>query len=120
VTALVVRRDGNVDKLGRRVGVAQRDDGDVDVGSLLDGLGVGAWVGDDDEAGFFEGARDVVGEVARGEAAGDRDGAGVCGELEDGTLAVGARGDDTYVGGVFDCGDDARGEDDFFPGDGVR
>lgn len=70
------------------------NDGDVDVGSLLDGLGVGARVGDDDEAGLLERAGDVVGEVTGGEAAGNGDGAGVGGELEDGTLTVGTGRDD--------------------------
>lgn len=74
------------------------DDGDVDVGSLLDGLGVGARVGDDDEAGLLERAGDVVGEVTGGEATGNGDGASVGGELEDGTLTVGTGRDDT------DCG----------------
>ena len=115
VAALVVGRDGHVDELGRRVRVAERDDGDVDVGGFLDGLGVGARVRDDDQAGFFEGARDVVGEVARGEAARDGGGARVRGEFEHGALAVGARADDGDVGRVVDCGDDAGCEDDFLP-----
>ncbi len=70
------------------------DDGDVDVGGLLDGLGVSARVGDDDQAGLLERAGDVVGEVTGGEATGNGDGAGVGGELEDGTLTVGTGRDD--------------------------
>ena len=112
---LVVRRDGNIDILGRRIGIAERDDGDIDIGRFLDGLCVGARVRDDDQAGFFERARDVVGEVAWGEAPCDGGGAGVGGEFEDGALAVGAGGDHGDVGGVIDCGDDAGCEDDFFP-----
>lgn len=119
MAALVVGRDGDVDILGWGVGVAERDDGDVDVGGFLDGLGVGARVGDDDEAGLFEGARDVVGEVAGGEAARDGGGAGVGGEFEDGALAVGACGDDGDVGGVIDGGDDAGCEHDFLPEGGA-
>ena len=115
MATLVVRRDSHIHVLGRAVGVAERDDGDVDVGSFLDGLGVGARVRDDDDAGFLEGARDVVGEVTGGEAAGDGGGAGVGGELEDGALAVGSRGDDGDVGGVVDCYEDAGGEDDLLP-----
>jgi len=83
---------------------------------LLDSLGVGTRVRDDDDAGFLEGAGDVVGEVTRGEATGDGGGAGVGGELEDGALAVGARGDDGDVGGVVNCDEDAGGEDDLLPG----
>lgn len=119
MAALVVGWDGDVDVFGRGVGVAERDDRDIDVGGFLDGLGVGARVGDDDQAGLFEGAGDVVGEVAGGEAAGDGGGAGVGGEFEDGALAVGARGDDGDVGGVIDCGDDAGCEDDLLPGGGA-
>lgn len=115
VAAFVVGWDGDVDVLGWGVGVAERDDGDVDVGGFFDGLGVGARVGHDDEAGLFEGARDVVGEVAGGEAACDGGGAGVGGELEDGALAVRACRDDGDVGGVIDGCDDAGGENDFLP-----
>jgi len=45
-------------------------------------------VGDNDQAGFFEGASDVVGEVTRGEAASDSLGAGVGSEFENGTVAI--------------------------------
>lgn len=48
MTTLVVGRDGNVDVLGGRVSVAKSDNGNVDVRSLLDSLGVGAGVSDDD------------------------------------------------------------------------
>lgn len=119
MAALVVGWDGDVDVLSWGVGVAECDDRDVDVGGFLDGLCVGARVGDDDQAGLFEGAGDVVGEVAGGEAARDGGGAGVGGEFEDGTLAVGACRDDGDVGGVVDCGDDAGCEDDFLPGGGA-
>ena len=115
MAALVVGRDGHVDVLGRGVGIAKGDDGDVDVGGLLDGLGVGARVGDDDDAGFLEGAGDVVGEVAGGEATGDGGGTGVGGELEDGALAVGAGGDDGDVGGVVDGDEHAGREDNLLP-----
>ena len=78
-------------------------------------MGVGAGVGDDDEAGFLEGSSDVVGEVTGGETAGDGDCAGVSSEFQDRTLAVGASGDDTDIGGVVNGGDDAGCEDDFLP-----
>ena len=115
MTALVVGGDGNVDVLGGRVGVAERDDGDVDVAGLLDGLVVGAGVRHDDETGLLERASDVVGQATGGETAGNGDGAGVRRELEDGTLAVGTRGDNANVGGVVDGGDDAGGEDNLLP-----
>lgn len=120
MTALVVGGDGNVDELGGGVGVAKSDDGDVDVRGLLDGLGIGAGVGDDDQAGLLEGAGDVVGEVTGGEAAGNGDGTGVGGELQDSTLAVGTSGDDANVGRVVNGDDDAGSEDNLLPAARVR
>jgi hypothetical protein len=70
------------------------NDGDVDVGSLLDSLGISARVGNDDQARLLERAGDVVSEVTGGEATGDGNGTGVSGELEDGTLTVGTGRDD--------------------------
>jgi hypothetical protein len=81
VTALVVGWDGNIDVLGWGIGVAEGNDWDVDVGSFLDSLGIGAWVGDNDETWFLEGAGDVVGEVTGGEATSDGDSTSVSGEL---------------------------------------
>lgn len=115
MTTLVVGGDGNVDELGGGVGVAEGDDGDVDVGSLLDGLGVGARVGDDDQTGLLEGTGDVVGEGTGGETTGNGLGAGVGGELEDGTLTVGTGRDDTDVRGVVDGGDDTGSQDNLLP-----
>ena len=115
MTPFIIRWDGNIDIFGRRIGIAERNDGDVDIRRFLDGLCVGARVRDDDQAGLFERARDVVGEVAGGEAPRDGGGAGVGSEFEDGALAVGTGGDDGDVGGVVDCGDDAGCEDDFLP-----
>ena len=116
MTALIVGWDCDVDELGWGVGVAERDDGDIDIGGLLDGLGVGTRVGDDDETWFLERAGDVVGKVSWCEATCDRDCARVGCELQDGTLAVGTRGDDTDIGWVVDGGDDAGCEDDLLPG----
>jgi hypothetical protein len=73
--------------------VPTHNDGDVDIGSLLDGLGIGAGIGDNDQAGLLEGAGDVVGEVTGGETTGNGDSTSVGGELEDSTLAIGTRGD---------------------------
>ncbi len=115
MTTLVVGGDGNVDELGRRVSVAESDDWDVDVGSFLDSLGVGARVGNDDQARFLEGAGDVVGEVTGGETTSNGDGSSVCSKLEHGTLTVGTSRDDTDVGRVVNCGDDAGCEDNFLP-----
>jgi hypothetical protein len=115
VATLVVGRDGNVDVLGGRVGVAEGNHGDVDVRGLLDGLGVGAGVGDDDQAGLLERTGDVVGERTGGEAAGNGLGAGVGGELEDGTLAVGTGRDNADIARVVNGSDDAGSEGDLLP-----
>ena len=115
MAALIVRGNGHVDKFGGRVGVAERDDGDVHVGGFFDGLRVRAGVRHDDQAGFFEGARYVVREIPWGEAAGDCDGASVGSEFEDGALAEGPGRDYGDVRGVVYCCDDAGCEDDFLP-----
>lgn len=115
MTTLVVGWDSNIDVLGWGVGVAESDDWDVDVRSLLNSLSIGTWVSDDDETWFLERAGDVVGEVTGGEATGDGDGTGVGSKLEDSTLAVWTGGDDTDVGWVVDSDDYAGSEDDFLP-----
>lgn len=89
MTALVVGRNGNVDKLGRRVGIAESEDGDVDVAGLLDGLSVGTGVGNDNEARLFERTGDVIGEVTRGKTTSDGDSTSVSGEFENSALTVG-------------------------------
>ena len=115
VTTLVVGGDGDVNILGGGIGVAESDDGDVDVAGLLDSLVVGTGVGNDNEAGLLERAGDVVGEATGGEATGNSDGSGVGGELQDGTLTVGTGRDDANIGGVVDGGDDAGSENDLLP-----
>lgn len=54
MTTLVVGGDCDVDEVGGGVSVAEGDDWDVDVAGLLDGLGVGAGIGDDNQAGLLE------------------------------------------------------------------
>lgn len=115
MATLVVGGDGNIDEVGRGVSVTEGNDGDVDVGSLLDSLGIGTGVGHDDETGLLERAGDVVGEVTGGETTGNGGGTGVGGELQDSTLAVRTSGDDTDISGVVDGGDDTSGQDDLLP-----
>ena len=116
VAALVVGGDGNVDKVGWRVGVAQSNDGDVDVAGLLDGLGVGAGVRHNNQAGLLERTGDVVGEGTGGKTTGNGLGAGVRGELEDSALAVGTGRDNADIGRVVDSGDNAGSQDNLLPG----
>ena len=115
MTTLVVCRNGNIDVLGGGVGVAEGDDRDIDVGSLLNSLGIGAGIGDDDQARLLERASDVVGEVTGGEATCDSDGTSVSGELEDGTLAIGTSGDNANIGWIVDSHNDTGGKNDFLP-----
>lgn len=115
MTALVVCRDSHVNKLGRRISVAERNDGDVDVGGFFDGLSVGARIGDNDQARFFERACDIVGEVSRGETTCDGNSASVSGEFEYCTLAIRAGGDYSDVGRIIDGGDDAGCKDNLLP-----
>jgi hypothetical protein len=115
MATLVVGRDSNIDELGRGVGIAEGNDGNVDVGSLLDSLGVGAGISDDNQAGFLEGAGDVVSEVTGGETTCDGNGSGVCGELQDSALAIGTGGDDADIGWVVNGGDDAGCENNLLP-----
>lgn len=115
MTALVVGGDSNVDVLGWGVGVGESNDGDVDVAGLLDGLRIGAGVGNDDQAGLTERAGDVVGEVTGSEATSNGDSASVSSELEDGALTVRAGRDDTDIRGVVNRGDDTGSEDNLLP-----
>jgi hypothetical protein len=54
VTTLVVSRNGNINVFGRGIGVAQGNNGNVDVGCLFDGLRIGTGVGNNDESWFLE------------------------------------------------------------------
>jgi len=116
MAGLVVGGDGDVDEHEGGVGVAEGDDGDVDVGGLADGLVVDTGVGDDDEAGLFERACDVVGEGAGGEAACDGLCACVGSIFEDCAVSVRTGRDDADVVRVFDGSNNASGQDEFFPG----
>ena len=116
MTTLVVGGDGNIDILGGGVGISQGNDGDVDVGSLLDSLGVGARIGDDDEARLLEGTGNIIGERTGGETSGDGRGTGMSGELKDSTLTEGTGGDDADIGRVVNGHDDTGGENNLLPG----
>ena len=116
VTGLVVDGDRDIDELEGRVSVAERDDGDVDVGSLSDGLVVNTGVGNDNKTGLLERPGDVVGEATGGETTSDGLSTGVGGVLEDGTVTVGTSRDDTDIVGVLNSGNDTGGENELFPG----
>jgi hypothetical protein len=115
VATLVVGGNSNVDVLRGRVGIAEGNHGNVDVTGLLDSLGVGAGIRDDDEAGLLERARDIVGKATGGEAAGNSDSSSVGSKLEDSTLAVGSSRDGANIGGVVNGDDNSGGEDNLLP-----
>lgn len=116
MTTLVVCGDGNIDEFQGSIGIAESNNGDVDVGSLTDGLVVNTGVGYDNETGLLEGPGDVVGEATGGETTSDSLSTSVGGVFEDGTVAVGTSRDDTDIVGVLDSGNDTGGENEFFPG----
>jgi hypothetical protein len=115
MTPLVVAGNRNVNELSGGVGVAESNDGDVDVAGLFDGLSIGTRVGDDDETRLLEGSSDVVGEVTRGETTSNGDSPGMSSEFEDSALPIWTSRDNTDVSGVVDGGDDSSSKDDFLP-----
>lgn len=116
MTGLVISRNSHIDEFEGRVGVAEGNHGNVDVGSLTDGLVVYAGVGDDDETGFLERTGNVVGETTGGETTSNSLGASVGGVFEDGTVAVGTSGNDTNIVRVFNGSDNPGSENEFLPG----
>lgn len=94
VGRLVVARNGNVDVAQRRVGVREGNHGDVHVAGLHDGLVIGVGVGHHQQTRLAESGLDLVGEGTGREAAGDRSGVGVLGELQHRALADRTRRDD--------------------------
>jgi hypothetical protein len=54
VAGFVVCRDGNVDELEGRVGVAEGDDGDGDLGAFLQGLVVCSGIRCNDKTGLHK------------------------------------------------------------------
>ena len=89
VDGFVVAWDGDVDVLQAGVGVAEGDDGDVDVRGLGDSLVIDTWVSADQDTGLTEGGLVLVSKGTRAETTSDGLGAGVVTELEDGTLTLG-------------------------------
>ena len=116
MTSLVVGGDSNIDELQGGIGVTESNDGDVDVGSLSDGLVVNTGVGNDNKTGLLERPGDIVGEATGGETTSDGLSTGVGGVLEDGTVTVGTSRDDTDIVGVLNSGNDTGGENELFPG----
>lgn len=83
---LVVAGNGDVHVSQWRVGVAQSNGGDVDVGGFSQRLMVSTGVGHDQETGLSEGSLDLIGEGTGGEATMEGGGTGGRGELQHGSL----------------------------------
>ena len=115
MTTLVIGGYGDIDEFSRRVCITQSNDRDIDIGSFLDSLCISARVRDDDEAGFFKRASDVVGKIAGCESSSNGDGARVSGELQDSALSIGTGRDNGDVSWIVNSSDDAGCEDYFFP-----
>lgn len=81
MTTFVVGWDRDVDEFGRRIGITESYDGDIDVGGFFNGLRVSAWVRDDNEAGLFERAGDIICEISWGKATGDCNSASMGGKF---------------------------------------
>ncbi|GMS87438.1 hypothetical protein PENTCL1PPCAC_30478, partial [Pristionchus entomophagus] len=108
--------DSDVDELHGRVGVDERDDGDVHVRSLSDSLVVNTGVRDDQKSGLLEVSLGLVSKATGLETSEDSGGSSVGGELEKSTLGVRASRDDDDVGGVLNGGDGTSSQEKLLPG----
>lgn len=73
------------------------------------------WVGDNDQAGFFEGASDIVGEGTWSETTSHSYSTCMLSKFENGTLTVGTSGNDHNIGRVLDGSDYSGSKDNLFP-----
>jgi len=115
MSALVVTRNADINVLDWTISITQRNNRDVNITSLSDGLVVDRRVGHNNESGLSEAGLAVIGETTWRESAVHRGGADELGALEGGSLADVLGGDDGHVGGVVDGGDDSGGEEDLLP-----
>jgi hypothetical protein len=85
---LVVARNNDINRLGRSIGRAEGNGGNVDVRGFLDGLVINGRVGDDQQTGFQETLVQLVSEGTGGVTTTDVGGTNSLSELEDGTLTI--------------------------------
>ena len=116
VLALVTTGDDNVNILDGLVSVNEGNGGEVDVGSLDQGLSISVGVGDNQETGFHELLLDLISEGTGGEATRDGLDSSEVGELEDGPLPELTRRDDSDVFGLVNSDDDTGSEHQLLPG----
>lgn len=97
------------------VRVAERNNRDINIRSLLYGLGVNTGVSDDQKTGLLELLRDLVGEGTGGKATSNALSTSVLGELKHGTLTIGSGRDAEHVGGVLNRNNDSGSKDNLLP-----
>lgn len=112
----VVTWDSDIDVFRWGVQVSQSDDWDVNVRSFLDGLSIGSWVGNNDQSWFLERTGDVVGERTWSESTSNWSSTSVSGELQNGSLTVGSRGDGDNIFWVWNGSNDSSSQNQLFPG----
>jgi hypothetical protein len=115
-SSLVVARDGNIDKLEGRVGVAESDDRDAHIRGLLDSLRVDSRIGDDQNSGFSVLSGDLVGEGTGGESSSEGLGSDVVGELKHSSLAVRSGRDGADIFGVLNGDQETSSKHKLLPG----
>lgn len=93
MSGLRVAWNDNIDVLQGRIGVAESDDGDVNVRRFGDGLVIRKWVSHDQKPRFTESCLSLISESTRGETTSNRRSSGVTGEFQDCALAEWARRD---------------------------
>lgn len=94
---LVVAWNSDIDVTQRRVGVGEGNHGDVDIRGLHDGLVVSVGIGDNQQTWLAESGLDLVSEGTGREAASNRSGVRVLGELQHSALTDGTRRDDEHL-----------------------
>jgi len=115
VGGLVVARDADIDVLDWGISVTKRNDWDVDVTGLSDGLVVNGWIGDDDQSWFSEAGLRVIGKTTWGESPVHGGSLDELGAFQRSSLSHVFRGNDADIGWVVDGGDDSGGQVDLFP-----
>jgi hypothetical protein len=104
--ALVVSRDGEVDKLERRVSVSESETRNIGESSLLNSLEISARISDNKETRLHKASSDLVGKSARSPTRSKRLSTNILGELGNSTRTIRTLRDDHDVRGILNSGND--------------
>mmetsp|Transcript_7537 Transcript_7537/g.10198 ORF Transcript_7537/g.10198 Transcript_7537/m.10198 type:complete len:310 (+) Transcript_7537:390-1319(+) len=115
VLTLVVGRDGNVNMLEGRVGVAESNSWDVDIGRLTDRLMIGTGIREKQQTRLLELVLDLIGEGTGGMATGNGLGTSVLGKLEHRSLSIGTCRLNNNILRVLDSDEDASSHHQLIP-----